>query len=1003
VDAPSVRRPRLPNPSTSFVGRAGELADILALLDDPACRLLTLSGPGGVGKTRLAIEVARQASNRFADGVVFVDLQSEVTVDLLPVAIAEAAGLRLQGQRSPREQILRFVGQGNRLIVLDNMEHLLEGADLVTDILGDAPNVKLLVTSREVLGLDERIYQVEPLSPEGGPTGRDDNAAVHLFIDRARRVRHDFDAAVERPAIAEICRMVGGMPLAIELAAVWVGALDCSQIAAEIRRPLDFLTSARRDIPERHRSMSAVFDYSWSRLSNDERAVFARLAVFHGGFTHEAARNVTGADLRTLQALVQKSLLRFRGGGLYDLHELVRQYAETKLAERGELEFGRAAHAGWFLDVLTRALPGLGGADQRGTLARIEADIGNIRAAWTWAVEGEHLAGRAEAIQAMGIFHQARSRFFEGAVACQAAVASLDTEPPDRDRAAALATALCQAGWFDLRLGHYDPSWRAFRRAAALIRDFDLPYLDSQDSDPVLGLAFFAYGRGDMARCEDLVRGVLARAIQAGRRANQYAALSLLGRVVRYEGRHDEALAHHARAHELTLQAGDDWYRARIAYELGMTVADRDRQEARGYLEAAGRIFDDPFVVTNALNGLATIDVWDARHQEAIERYHEVVARYREMGDEVGVIDALHGLNRALVRTGRPGAAAAHLREALKLSSAAGIAPLTTTLLVDASELLLNVGRPHRAAELLGFAQTHMTWSSREHGDVPRNLRLVEQRLAPEVLAEALRKGRETHPEIAVAETLADLVAIEGAPDEPPASDRVHSADRGESETPVQEDDIARVIRVLVVDAQEIVRQGLARLLAGSAGIAVVGEAATGDTAVALAAELQPDVVLLDLLLPDGDGVEVARRLLAADRPPRVLVLTSAGDHDRVRDAIQAGVIGYLLKDVRGDDLVRAIEDAAAGRPALHPDVQRYLMQRSSAPAEPPALASLTERERDLMRCLARGLSNRQIAAELGLTHGTVKVYISALFDKLGVADRTQAALLAARLLAGQR
>jgi DNA-binding NarL/FixJ family response regulator len=177
----------------------------------------------------------------------------------------------------------------------------------------------------------------------------------------------------------------------------------------------------------------------------------------------------------------------------------------------------------------------------------------------------------------------------------------------------------------------------------------------------------------------------------------------------------------------------------------------------------------------------------------------------------------------------------------------------------------------------------------------------------------------------------------------------------------------------------------------------VIGEAATGEEAIALAAAQHPDVVLLDLLLPDMDGVEVARRLLAAGQPPRVLVLTGTGGHDRVRDAIQAGVIGYLLKDVRRDDLVRAIEAAAAGRPALHPEIQRYLMQQSSTSA-PAHQTSLTVRERDLMRCLAQGLGNRQIAAELGLTHGTVKVYISALLDKLGVADRTQAALLAARL-----
>ena len=206
-----------------------------------------------------------------------------------------------------------------------------------------------------------------------------------------------------------------------------------------------------------------------------------------------------------------------------------------------------------------------------------------------------------------------------------------------------------------------------------------------------------------------------------------------------------------------------------------------------------------------------------------------------------------------------------------------------------------------------------------------------------------------------------------------------------------------RPIQVLIVDDHEIVREGLAIVLADAEGITVAGEAATGSEAVRLAGALRPDVILMDLVLPDMDGVEATRRILAAGVPSRVLVLTSFGDDRRVRDAIQAGATGYLLKDVRKSDLLRAIQDAAAGRPTLHPEVQRQLMRRAAAPPVPSPLAALTVRERGVLRCLARGHSNRAIAAELGLTEGTVKVYVSAILDKLGVADRTQAALLAVR------
>jgi DNA-binding NarL/FixJ family response regulator len=204
-------------------------------------------------------------------------------------------------------------------------------------------------------------------------------------------------------------------------------------------------------------------------------------------------------------------------------------------------------------------------------------------------------------------------------------------------------------------------------------------------------------------------------------------------------------------------------------------------------------------------------------------------------------------------------------------------------------------------------------------------------------------------------------------------------------------------LRVLIVDDHEIVRYGLSAVLSEESDIEVVGEARSGADAIACAAETRPDVILMDLVLPDHDGVEVTRRIVESGSKSRIVVLTSFADDRRVRDAIRAGAIGYLLKDVLKPDLLSAIRAAARGEPALHPVAQRHLMSQIKEVSEPSALSNLTERERDVLRLIGEGRNNRQIAADLGLTQGTVKGYVSTVLGKLGVSDRTQAALIAVR------
>ena len=271
--------------------------------------MLTLVGPGGIGKTRLAVEVASQHLDYFEDGVYFVPLQAFEKVETIETAILDALPTQVTNHDAPRRQLLDYLR--DKHLLLDNFEHLLDGVDILTDILAVAEQVKLLVTSRERLNL--RAEQVWPLQgldlPEDTPGSLKLSSAVELFVDRARRVQPDFLLEQQLDGIAAICRTVDGIPLALELAARWVHVMICETIAGQIKHNIDMLVSRQRDLPHRHQSIRAVFDQSWDLLSEAERAAFSRLSVFRGGFTAEAAQAVAGASLRTLASLIDKSLV----------------------------------------------------------------------------------------------------------------------------------------------------------------------------------------------------------------------------------------------------------------------------------------------------------------------------------------------------------------------------------------------------------------------------------------------------------------------------------------------------------------------------------------------------------------------------------------------------------------------------------------------------------------------------------------------------------------------
>ncbi len=437
----------LPNDLTSFVGRDPERLDLAQMLADPDCRLLSILGSGGIGKSRLAIRVATEQSEHFADGSVFVALAPLTSATSLPMALIEALGLDPHPTHDPVDQLRDHLAATTMLLVLDNAEHLRSAvADLAATLLDAAPNLCVLITSREALGLrGEWRYELSGLAVPSDPTAKQVEAydAVRLFVQSARRADPHFRLdADNRVAVATLCQRVEGVPLGIELAAAWMRMLSPHELTDELAHDLDLLESDAANIPERHRSLRAVFDYTWNLLSTREQQLLTRLSVFQGGFSKEAAQQVAGATLRTLLGLVNKSLLSRSDNGRFAMLDTVRHYAAEKLARDADIEHDtRAQHAHYYRSVAETATPKLSGSEQTAWLEHLATDHDNLRRALGWSLETHDIDTGLRLSAALWWFWQVRGHLREGRTWLEKVLAHPEAAAPTETRAKVLRGA----------------------------------------------------------------------------------------------------------------------------------------------------------------------------------------------------------------------------------------------------------------------------------------------------------------------------------------------------------------------------------------------------------------------------------------------------------------------------------------------------------------------------------------------------------------------------------
>lgn len=613
----------LPQSLTPFIGRARELEDLQRMLADPHARLVTLTGLGGMGKTRLAIQAGQWAAGNsalFPQGVAFVSLAPVSDVAQATPALATALKFNLSNQGDPDNQLLDHLRDKAMLIILDNVEHLLvaqaEEVDArITALIEAAPRLKILATSREALGMaGEWLYAVDGLS----------NDALALFMQSARRAQAGFHLSeADAPIARRICQLVDHMPLGIELAASWVNVLTLQEIADEISRGMDVLTAAKRT--GKHRSMTAVLDQSWQLLSEDEQQAMMYLSVFRGSVTREMARQVAGTSLTTLAQLVSKSMLRRAEGSRYDLHELMRQYAGAQLQKNGAEQAARRKHAMAFAALIESSEPAFYGPTANQRVSELEPERANFRAALEWcAGETGDPAMLMRMAAAMMRYAYMLPDWHEGDRWLREALKRKDIVKDDLLTARVqLGLGMMEHAWcnFDIGLEYLKPALATFE---AHHQTWHVAWTMSQMMECY-------YGNGNVDPCETLAPRSLA----------------------------------------LFQQLGDTWGTAYVTWQTGHNALYKgDLDLAASLAMESFKLFErigDPICPVLTSNLLATVAVHQQKYSEAREHFEWGVQRCRSIGHIAGAAWGTQELGEVALMQGNPAEARRRFLEAIPM------------------------------------------------------------------------------------------------------------------------------------------------------------------------------------------------------------------------------------------------------------------------------------------------------------------------------------------------
>ena len=607
---------KLPITTGPFIGRDNEIAELTGLLDEPEIRLLSIVATGGMGKSRISLELAHQIKHTYQDGAAFIDLAPVQSATDIAQSAVSSLGLSLTGQRSAEEVVFDYCRAKELLLIFDNFEHVLTGASFLSNIIEVAPKVTIIATSRERLNLRaETAFYLQPIAQD----------AIELFIEVARMMRPNFDINErELEDVERIVELTGGLPLGLILAATWVDALSIPEIADEIETNLEFLSAEMGDMPERQRSMHAVIDPTWHRLNEKEKEAFAWASVFRGGFIRETFHQLIGVSPRTIQTLLNRSLITHGYGRRYDMHPLLRQYAREKLEASGKLNEAKQGHLHAFLNYAEMQNERMYSGYYLESLDVLNAEQDNFRAALDWSLSGYEVDTGIALILHLGQFWVNRSQIKEAMRYIEFAL----------DHSATVPELHMWASFYQFRLGHMKNAENYARKAISLAeKNNSLATLaNSYRNLAMLNL-------NDMSHQEKIALLHKAIAIAEEIGSDHLVArchTTMGGLLYNWVADPEIILEHCQKALTFREKSGDLGMISVIVYNMALTVErlgdnDRARELCEYSLELKRRI-GDRAGIARRLSVLAGWDIVD----EEFDRAHQYLEESRAIAEELG-------------------------------------------------------------------------------------------------------------------------------------------------------------------------------------------------------------------------------------------------------------------------------------------------------------------------------------------------------------------------------